>query len=127
MEVEKNVTCNLCGLSCGLGKPGHPAYDQGGLINARVSGGYSSTAGNGKGALDDCTSYTFSMCEFCLDWLFEQFQVPVSQHSMMDAIDEPPEVWRPARERVAQDDWRRFKTEFCDEAERRAVARNARK
>jgi len=122
-EETKEAICNLCGLSCALGEPGHPAYEMGGLINARVSGGYSSTAGNGRGALDDCTSYHFSMCEFCLDWLFEQFQVPVVQSSYMDAVDEEPEKWAPARIRVARDEWRRGKMEFCEEAERRAIAR----
>lgn len=122
MRKEKeDVSCNLCGLSCGLGTPGHPAHDMGGLINARVSGGYESTPGNGCGALDDCTSYSFSMCEFCLDWLFTQFKIPVNAASYTDS---EIEVWRPAVVRVAQDDWRKMKDRFCAEAERRSKARS---
>lgn len=123
MEVKEDVTCNLCGLSCALGTAGHPAYDMGGLIKARVSGGYESTPGNGCGALDDCTSYSFSLCEFCLDWLFTQFKVPVAQWSPTAGTDEQ-ESWEPAHVRVAKDDWRKMKKEFCDEAERRAIARS---
>ncbi len=134
MEVKKEPTCNLCGLGCGLGKPGHPAYEIGGLINAIVRGGYSSTAGNGDGALDDMTSYRFSMCEFCLDWLFTQFKVPVevSDYTFSDDlrgkdgfdVDDVRPAWEPAVVRVAKDDWRSSKHEFCEEAERRAKARN---
>jgi hypothetical protein len=118
---EENIDCNLCGLSCALGDPDHPAYDMGGLINARVSGGYESTPGNGRGALDDCTSYSFSLCEFCLDWLFMKFKKPVQAASYTSA---ETEVWQPAVVRVVRDDWRKMKDEFCKEAERRAQARS---
>jgi hypothetical protein len=79
MEVKEDVTCNLCGLSYAPGMPGHPAYNMYGLIKVRVSDGYESTFGNGREALDDCTSYSFSLREFCLDWFFGQLKMPVAQ------------------------------------------------
>lgn len=133
-EQVKEVTCNWCGLSCALGPPECPSYEMGGLINAIVRGGYSSTAGNGDGALDDMTSYRFSLCEFCLDWLFTQFRVPVevSDYTFSDDlrgkdrfdVDDVGPAWEPAVVRVAKDDWRSLKQRFCEEAERRAQARN---
>lgn len=121
-EAEADALCNLCGLSCMLYDRGTP-FELGGLIRKTVDGGYESTPGNGSGALDDMTGYTFSLCEFCLDWLFAQFVIPVA----LEDVDNPEyrETWRPAAERVATDDWRRMKTEFRVEAERRALARSA--
>jgi hypothetical protein len=110
----------------------------GGLLRQIVRGGYSSTAGNGDGALDDGTSYRFSLCEFCLDWLFAQFKVPVEtsdysinfseDFSARDTFDRDPvrEPWEPAHVRVARDEWRRGKEQFCEEAERRSIARSKR-
>ncbi len=37
--------------------------------------------------------------------------------------DVPPPPWTPAASRVAKDDWRKMKTEFNAESERRAKAR----
>lgn len=109
-----NPICNLCGLSCML------TTRAGGLVKATVWGGYESTPGNGVGALDDHVEHTFSLCEFCLDWLFSRFVIPVE---LRDYFYEPLEPWRPAAERVAADDWRRDKKRFADEAARRAAAR----
>ena len=121
-EVEQHVQCNLCGLSCTIGAPGDKWQDRrAGLIEAKVVGGYESTPGNGWGALDDCTSYTFSLCEFCLDWLFTRCKVPPKTFYRVGS-DEPP--WRPAAERVKDDDWRRLKDEFRQESERRRKARD---
>lgn len=115
-----DVLCNLCGHSCSLTAPDR--VEQGGLIRARVCGGYESTPGNGSGALDDSTAYTFSLCEFCLDWLFGQFKIPVATTDYMrnDAPDEP---WRPAAERVASDEWRSMKGKFMAESYLRTMAR----
>lgn len=139
--------CNLCGLSCTLGKDEGAAYPdlRGGLIDATVVGGYDSTPGNGYGALDDLVRHRFSLCEFCLDWLFSQFQIPVAVDDPMndlllrpgESIDEglarcgavqlarrpDPEPWKPAADRVRKDDWRKMKDAFFAEAERRREAR----
>jgi len=123
--------CNLCGLSCELVDSGLCAGELGGLIDIAVDGGYESTPGNGHGALDDTKRYRFSLCEFCLDWLFGLFVVPVrvTEYALSEGApdrffqDEPP--WVPARERVERDEWRRFKEEFRAEAARRDAARRA--
>lgn len=119
-----DVSCNLCGHSCALTEAGH--VEMGGLIKARVSGGYFSTPGNGSGALDDTTSYHFSLCEFCLDWLFGKFTIPVATSAYMDG-DHPDEPWRPAAERVAADDWRKAKGQFAAESSLRDAAREAKR
>lgn len=131
-ENEKKLPiCNLCGCSCALsdGADAPPVETNAGLLEARVDGGYYSTAGNGYGALDDGTSYEFSMCEFCLDWLFSQFTVPVKMFDYMGSGDfthdgvELEEKFRPAFERVNADEWRRMKDEFFAEHDKRAKAR----
>jgi len=124
--VFHELKCNLCGLSCAVGCDGSPAMGNSGLLEETVSGGYKSTPGNGHGAFDDCMSYTFSLCEFCLDWLFEQCQIPPRLASYMGGDPEPqdPEVWRSASDRVAQDDWRKMKQEFTDERDKRSRSRS---
>jgi hypothetical protein len=143
--MSKNIDeklCNLCGLSCMLGHIERSPY---GLIDATTNGGYDSTPGNGCGALDDMTRYSFSLCEFCLDWLFTQFQIRVStddptndfllkegetiedgikKHGIVQLVErEQPEQWVPASERVEKDDWRKDKKEFFQEKTRRDLAR----
>lgn len=117
IEIEyPDRLCNFCGLTCKLNEE-----DSGsGLIDAAVSGGYDSTPGNGEGALDDCTRYHFSLCEFCLDWLFTQFALApvVSSYVNSDFED-----FRPAAKRVAEDEWRKGKEEFFKEFEKRNAAR----
>ena len=119
--IVEDIACNLCGLSCVLHEGKYSEHC--GLIQARVSGGFFSTPGNGGGALDDTTAYTFSLCEFCLDWLFAQFAIPVATTNYMDG-NAPADAWRPAAVRVASDDWRGMKAEFTAEAMRRAEARD---
>jgi len=116
------MTCNLCGLSCRLTGPGSDFNELSGLIDCKVSGGYDSTPGNGAGALDDTTQYEFSLCEFCLDWLFVQFKVPVEVSDYMNP-DSPKEKWVSAKDRVCKDDWRGMKTVFFDEFKKRNQAR----
>lgn len=119
--------CNLCGLSCTLGDDAPRCDYNGGLINASVSGGYFSTAGNGEGALDDGESYKFSLCEWCLDWLFSRFQKPVETASYM-FVNDVPEPFKPAMQRVVEDTgWRHSKDKFFAEYERRNAAREAKK
>lgn len=119
--------CNWCGETCLLMDSGHHHVvtnsDRHGLIDAIVSGGYASTPGNGQGALDDCDTYQFSLCEFCLDHLFTQFKVPPQTGSYVGGGDESP--FRPAAERVLNDDWRHDKDSFFAEAQRRAEKRAA--
>jgi hypothetical protein len=93
-----------------------------GLIKAVVHGGYWSTPGNGDGALDDCTSYSFSICEFCLDWLFQRFTIPVARGGCSAASSDP---YRPADQRVSEDDWRQQKAKFFAEFEKRNAARES--
>ena len=97
--------------------------DRHGLIDAVVSGGYESTPGSGQGALDDCSSYKFSLCEFCLDHLFAQFKIPPTVVEYGSGGGEYP--FTPAAERVAKDDWRPMKEAFFAEARRRAEKRGA--
>lgn len=107
--------CNLCGHPCGVPAGENDPGDQRmGLIKQTVVGGYWSTPGNGDGALDDGISYRFSLCEFCLDWLFQRFVIPVST---------VPSPFRPAEQRVRDDEWRRHKTEFFAEFEKRNASR----
>jgi len=138
--VTSVTPCNLCGLTCAL--PTGPAdatvLDDHGLIACEVMGHYASTPGNGHGALDDGDAYTFSLCEFCLDWLFTQFRIPPKVEAVSLGtcdIDGNPVVhprrhveWRPASLRVSRDEWRhgqRFKGHdaFYAEAARRDLAR----
>ncbi len=120
------VTCNLCGLSCDLpaGPTDDPKPDPHGLIEEIVAGHYASTPGDGHGALDDCTTYEFSMCEFCLDWLFQQFKLPPKVRKItVDGAVLSEERWRSASQRVAEDEWRRFGDEFKIESMKRSSAR----
>jgi hypothetical protein len=127
VEVESttDIICNLCGESCCLGPTygdDKPPYSYGGLIEQIVTGGYNSTPGNGEGALDDMTEYSFSLCEFCLDHLFARFVVPPEVHCLIDDKIDP---WRPATQRVTEDDWRKTKEKFFQKAGRRVVKRKA--
>lgn len=116
------VPCNLCGHPCGvLGRDENDPGDRRmGLIEQTVHGGYWSTPGNGDGALDDCSSYKFSLCEFCLDWLFSRFAIPVATDS---SIGPEPQPFRPAEQRVREDEWRKRKAEFFAEFEKRNASR----
>lgn len=121
-----NKKCNLCGLPCNIyGSIPEEIRTPSGLIDAKVTGGYDSTPGNGFGALDDCSQYKFSLCEWCLDWLFEQFIIPPEEKGVgaFSHLDGPPIEWKPARQRVEEDDWRTGKEEFRIEYERRNQAR----
>lgn len=112
---EKTIpVCNLCGDTCALQEPNWDgAY---GLINAVVRGGYASTPGNGSGALDDTTSYEFSLCEFCLDFLFTHCKVPPRtwDSGVSGDLHLGAETFRPAPVRVAVDEWRKQKDKFLE-------------
>lgn len=123
--------CNLCGCPCGIAAPNEfdPGDQHMGHIEQTVHGSYHSTPGNGDGALDDMTAYTFSLCEFCLDWLFAKFKTPplvrYYQLSEPDSFEPDELTFRPAAQRVSEDDWRRSKSRFFAEFERRNKARGA--
>lgn len=139
-EKSKQVLCNWCGLSCNLTDKQH-MDDPYGLINIKAVGGYPSTPGNGYGALDDNDCYPFSLCEFCLDHLFSQFNIPVMVHDVANHMRPvclkserenclplvmPPEPFMSATERVNRDDWRELKDEFFAEKKKRDEARRGR-
>jgi hypothetical protein len=113
--------CNWCGESCSLGLPSEGPMIDGGLLDAEITGGYNSTPGNGDGALDDMTLYQFSLCEFCLDYLFEQFKIPPKVHCLID--DGKEETYRPAYQRVQEEEWRKQKEKFFRESFRRGHLR----
>jgi hypothetical protein len=126
--MTSNHLCNLCGLSCAAPNLSFSKEQEDlGLIECVVSGGYDSTPGNGEGALDDTIAYEFSLCEFCLDWLFVQFKIPVAVSDY--PICESPGFskskfdWIPAKDRVVNDHWRKMKKVFFDEFEKRNQAR----
>lgn len=135
MSKQKEILCNLCGLSCTLyettdeGYATSGVYDHCGLINAEVEGGYFSTPGTSPpdghgGTLDDGSVYKFSICEFCLDWLFSQFKIPVTIQYFNPNVDQEIfETWKPAIQRVTEDNWREFKEEFFKEFQERNEAR----
>jgi len=143
--MEREILCNLCGLTCALGQGRW--RDNHGLIDASVCGEYESTPGNGWGALDDMTRHRFSLCEFCLDWLFSQFRIPVAVddpsddflvregETLMEAVEkrgrakygpsDPEPPWAPASVRVERDAWRvpKWIALFRAEKARRDAAR----
>lgn len=117
--------CHLCGLTCRFENSKDPfGKGVGGLIDAPVSGGFDSTPGNGNGALDDGITYRFSLCEFCVDWLFGQCKIPPVMFGYVSGGEEQ-EPWRPAAQRVSEDAWRKNKEGFFREFQRRNEARDA--
>lgn len=98
-QEEKEVLCNMCGHSCVLYVEDTGRNHIGGMIDQIVHGGFFSTAGNGYGALDDMSFYKFSLCEFCLDWMFSNFKIPVREYC--DAFDEEIE-FKPAKQRIEE-------------------------
>ena len=67
--VIEDVFCNKCGSSCMIDN-GPNFKEFGGIIEKEVWGGYGSKLG-------DMTGYKFSLCETCLDALFNTFIIPV--------------------------------------------------
>lgn len=125
---KKIPACNMCGLSCAISGPegtlsvleDEPGIEHFIGSHFLVTGGFESTAGNGLGALDDLDQYKFTLCEFCLDWLFEQFKVPPEVTHILDDVKVP---FRPAALRVQQDEWRKGIAQFQMEKSRRDKAR----
>lgn len=109
-KSKEEAFCNLCGQTCAMflcsDNDGNLIYENEGLISASVSGGYPSTPGNGEGTLDDMTLYTFSLCEYCLEFLFSHMIIPPQ---LGDAFNNGPidKVYLPALERIKKDSWRR--------------------
>lgn len=128
-KVYAGNTCNMCGLECQI------KFEQNGevtknseicnsiLSDFTVSGGYDSTPANGYGALDDGSTYTFSLCEFCLDNLFQKFKIAPKITSYMSYNGE--EDFLPAETRVRMSAFNKEnKKAFLEEQERRNKARN---
>lgn len=111
----KATCCNWCGCSV-LSSEGHNHIGE----EFVVVGGYDSTPGNGEGALDDMDRYSFVLCEFCLDHLFQMFRVPPKVEPEWGG---GPIQFRPAHVRVKEDAWRKQKDRFFAEEKRRADAR----
>lgn len=68
-QLEQQYLCNFCGETCVM-NANNIYKDICGLINCSVFGAFASDL------LDDETSYTFSLCEFCLEHLFSLFNIP---------------------------------------------------
>lgn len=117
-EIDQNY-CNLCGDTCCISE-GEGMCEKYGLENCKVSGHYMSTPGNGHGALDDLSTYQFSLCEFCVNWLFKQFVIPPREYDYSDGHEYE---WRSAEQRVEEDDWRKMKELFHKENNRRNLLR----
>lgn len=117
--MSERILCNKCGNTCNLLEhlyPNDTPYYSG-LIKAKVIGGYNSTPGNGFGALCDNSLYTFSLCEFCLDELFETFKIPVEER---DNCDGSIVEWKSATEKVKTESWRDYNPEyFLEESKKR--------
>lgn len=115
----KIYLCNICGESCTIGSESDNPRTVNGLIEATVTGAYMSTPGNGttQGALDDRVRYKFSICEFCLDWLFHSvFKIPVQ---VIDLDGDDGEFNQlSALQRVLKSHHRNYKEEFIVEYKR---------
>lgn len=120
----QEVLCNWCGHSCtiDLSVGPDPIQESCGLINATVIGGFGSTPGNGDGALDDMQAYQFSLCEFCLDYLFQCFKTPPLCYDAWGGTIHP-EPWLSAADRIRKDEWRTQVAEFHAASAARALTR----
>ena len=128
---ETAPLCNVCGLTTWIEPPNLRPGDMScaeacGLIDSQVVGGYESTPGNGWGALDDMTAYHFSICEFCLDWLFSNCKIHPKVFQVFGNGEKIEEPFRCADERVAKGEGLAMKEEFFAESRRRAEARDVR-
>lgn len=72
IEVIDDVLCNKCGKSCRSNDSG----DFYGLIEVSFSTGYFSPK------LPDGSTYTFSLCEECLDEMFREFKIQPIEESL---------------------------------------------
>jgi hypothetical protein len=70
--VTTDILCNKCGNSLKEKLTTDGKWSEFyGLIECQVSGGYCSPV------LSDCIIYSFSLCERCLQELFENFKISV--------------------------------------------------
>lgn len=71
-DIIEDIICNKCGKTCNKNfEDSKLNPDPYGLIEVTVSGGFLSKP------LHDGNSYTFSLCEQCLQELFDNFKIPV--------------------------------------------------
>lgn len=118
-EFEGKDLCHLCGLTCNIIVADDTVEFSG--LNGEVHGGFHSTPGNGDGALDDGNRYRFKLCEFCIDFLFSSFVIPPDVSDYMS--EDKREAFRPASQRVQEDEWRKTKEKFFAEYNRRKAQR----
>ena len=86
--VEETVTCEILCNKCGksllhldfIDEEGNTHFASSGIVEYTYKAGYYS------GPLEDTTTYTFSLCELCLDALFKSFliSVNISSYSILD-------------------------------------------
>lgn len=128
-KVYADKTCNMCGLESKIRSEQDGEVNENSIIYNSIlndfaaNGGYDSTPANGYGALDDGSTYSFSLCEFCLDHLFQKFKIAPKITSYMNYNGE--EEFLPAETRVRMSGFRKEnKKAFLEEQERRNKARN---
>jgi hypothetical protein len=94
--MNREILCNLCGLSCVIGTIDSPTR-----------------------RVDD------PMNDFLLRE-GESLENGMERMGLVQLMERPcPPPWRPAIQRIKEDDWRTFKDEFAAEAGRRDAARTA--
>ena len=79
--MEPDSVCNWCGHSTKV--PNNSDWPDTLSTKIKVSGGYHSTPGNGYGALLDMTTYSFVLCEFCLDFIMRNCKIPPKVYDQM--------------------------------------------
>ncbi len=130
--------CNMCGLDCKIielvpqkidcerkvctetDQKLHqqaPDLEDGGAMKIVAKGTYHSTPGAGWGALDEAHTYSFVLCEFCLDYLFTQMQITprvrningqtIKFFSAQERIARDTEKERPMTLRFLEEFWNR--------------------
>lgn len=73
VEYTEDLICNKCGESLKHIITTDGDFNFCGLEEITVNGCY------GSDPLEDLVSYTFSLCEKCLDDLFKSFKIPVEK------------------------------------------------
>ena len=74
-EYVEDILCNKCGKSL---KQPSGCQNFCGLEEVSVRGNYDSPV------LGDMAIYYFSLCEYCLQELFDAFTIPVNSYNPMD-------------------------------------------
>lgn len=91
-EVTVDIICNVCGNSC----KDREGMNYEGLLEASVQGGYASKLG-------DMLTYTFSICEGCLENIFKTFKHPPETYNPMSHGEDDPAVVAAWEKQVAEE------------------------